>query len=116
MKEPEREFESPAEENAEMSKRHEAQRKAADARSNHPNQGIEEHGLHVTSRTTGKKVEIGFGPQGGGLVPANPFASIAQARFAHANPGKFGGKKGLDEWDAETSFGSLPKKVKKTKK
>lgn len=108
-------MQSAAELNAEQSKAHEKQRRDADARSNHPNQGIKEHALHVTSRTTGKSVEVGFGPNGGGLVPANPFASLAQARFAHANPEKFGGKKGLDEWDKETSFGSIPKKVKKGK-
>lgn len=37
-----------------------------------------------------------------------PFASKAQARFAHANPGKFGGESKLKEWDEATDFGSLP--------
>lgn len=105
---------SSAEFNAAESKKQEKRRKAADARSNYPKQGIKEHALHVSSRTNGESVEVGFGPNGGGLVPANPFASFAQARFAHANPEKFGGKKGLAEWDRSTSFGSLPKKVKKS--
>lgn len=71
----------------------------------------------ITSRTTGKKVEIGMGPHGagkdgGGLVPANPFASIAQARFLHAHPEKVGGQSALDEWDKSTDFKNLPKKKK----
>lgn len=115
MKEPNREFESPAEENAEQSKEHEARRKAADARTNHPNQGIEEHKLHVTSRTTGRRVEIGFGPQGGGLVPANPFASLAQEGYLHAHPEKLGKEK-LAEFDKETKGMKLPEHVKKSKK
>jgi len=101
--------------NAQESKKAEAARKKADARTNYPNQGIKEHALHITSRTTGKSVEVCFGPNGGGLVPANPFASLAQARFAHANPEKFGGKTALDEWDKSTNFKKLPKKVKKSK-
>lgn len=64
----------------------------------------------VRSRTTGKDHEIKFGPVGGGLVPANPFASLAQARFAHAHPEKFGGQKGLKEWDTETKWSGIPKK------
>ena len=36
---------------------------------------------------------------GDGLVPKNPFASKLQSAFAHANPSKFGGKKGLAEWE-----------------
>lgn len=112
MKEPAREFESPAEENAEQSKEHEARRKAADARTNHPNQGIKEHGLHVTSRTTGKRVEIGFGPQGSGLVPKNPFASLAQAGYMHSHP-EILGESALKEWDSATKGKKLPKRVKK---
>jgi hypothetical protein len=115
MKEPNREAESPLEENQEQSKEHEAQRKAADARSNKPNQGIKEHGLHVTSRTTGKRVEVTFGPQGGGLVPKNPFASLAQAGYMHSHP-EILGKKGLDEWDSATKGKKLPKHVKHAKK
>jgi hypothetical protein len=88
-------------------------RKEADARSNHPNQGIEEHGLHVTSRTRGNSVEVTFGPQGGGLVPANPFASLAQAGYMHSHPEVLG-KDALDEWDSATKGKKLPKRVKKS--
>lgn len=65
----------------------------------------------VVSRTTGRKVEIGFGPLPGGLVPSNPFASLAQERYLHAHPEKLG-KAGLKEWDAATKGKSLPKHVK----
>ena len=85
--------------------------KKADQRSNHPGQGIKEHGLKITSRTTGRVVDVGFGPIGGGLVPANPFASLAQAGFLHAHPSVLG-KSALKEWDASTKGKSLPKKVK----
>lgn len=91
---------------------HEAQRKEADARSNCPNEGIKEHGLHVTSRTNGKSVEITFGPQGNGLVPKNPFASLAQEGYMHAHP-EILGKTALDEWDSATKGKHLPKHVKK---
>ncbi len=91
-----------------------AQAKAADARSNHPGEGIKEHGLHVTSRTTGKSVEVTFGPQGSGLVPANPFASLAQEGYLHAHPEKLG-KTALDEWDSATKGKKLPEHVKKSK-
>jgi hypothetical protein len=39
-----------------------------------------------------------------------PFLSLKQSRFAHANPEKFGGAKGLREWDKATDFSSLPEK------
>jgi hypothetical protein len=39
-----------------------------------------------------------------------PFESKAQQRFAHANPEKFGGAKGLKEWDDATDFKHLPEK------
>lgn len=39
-----------------------------------------------------------------------PFLSRSQARFAHANPEKFGGASGLKEWDKATNFQSLPEK------
>jgi hypothetical protein len=42
-----------------------------------------------------------------------PFKSASQQRFAHANPEKFGGEKGLKEWDKSTDFKSLPEKKKK---
>jgi hypothetical protein len=90
----------------------ECNRKAADARSNHPGEGIKEHGLNVTSRTTGKSVEVTFGPQGGGLVPKNPFASLAQAGYMHSHPEVLG-KTALDEWDSATKGKKLPKHVKK---
>lgn len=67
----------------------------------------------IRSRTTGRMHEIKFGPQDKGNVPANPFASLAQARFAHANPEKFGGKAGLNEWDKDTNFSKIPKRKKK---
>ncbi len=92
---------------------HEA-REAADARSNHPGEGILEHGLHISSRTRPGKVEVTFGPQGGGLVPANPFASLAQEGFLHAHPEKLGPEK-MAEFDAATKGKHLPKKVKKSK-
>ena len=66
----------------------------------------------VPSRLGGKAREISFGPLSNGLVPANPFASMLQAKFAHANPAKFGGEKKLDEWDQATDFKRIPKKVK----
>ena len=70
----------------------------------------------VTSRTTGKKIEINMGVHGtdkdfGGLVPANPFASLAQAGYLHSHPEKLGKKK-LAEFDAETKGRKLPKRVK----
>jgi hypothetical protein len=85
--------------------------KKADQKSNHPGQGIKEHGLKITSRTTGRVVDVGFGPQGGGLVPANPFASLAQEGFLHAHPEKLGAKK-LAEFDAATKGKKLPRKVR----
>jgi hypothetical protein len=42
-----------------------------------------------------------------------PFVSKAEQRFAHANPEKFGGKKGLAEWDAATDFKTLPERKAK---
>lgn len=89
-------------------------RKKADARSNHPGEGIKEHALHITSRTNGKSVEVGFGPNGGNLVPANPFASLAQEGYLHAHPEKLGATK-LAEFDAATKGKSLPKRVKKSR-
>ena len=114
-KEPNRECESPAEINRENGDEAQRGRKAADARSNNPGEGIKEHGLHITSRTTGRSVEVTFGPQGNGLVPANPFASLAQEGFLHAHPEKLGAKK-LAEFDAATKGMKLPKRVKKSKK
>ena len=76
-----------------------------------PQDNYKEHQT-VTCKTTGKKIEISFGPLGGGLVPANPFASIAQEGYLHAHPEKLG-KAGLKEWDAATKGRKLPQRVKK---
>lgn len=43
-----------------------------------------------------------------------PFLSLKQARFAHANPEKFGGEAGLKEWDRMTNFSGLPAQKEKT--
>lgn len=86
--------------------------KEADKRSSNPGEGIKEHGLKITSRTTGRVVDVGFGPIGGGLVPKNPFASLAQEGYLHAHPEKLGAKK-LAEFDAATKGKKLPKRVKK---
>lgn len=67
----------------------------------------------VRSRLTGEEVEISFGPLPGGKIAANPFMSLAQSHYAYAHPDKFGGKKGLAEWSADTNYKSLPKKVTK---
>jgi hypothetical protein len=101
---------SPAEINHKQAEDLKCQQKAAIARASQPAGGIVEH-MGITSRTNGKKYEIGLGPNGGGLVPANPFASLAQEGFMHAHPEKLG-KKGLAEWDAATKGKHLPKKVK----
>lgn len=85
--------------------------KEADKRSSNPGEGIKEHGLKITSRTTGRVVDVGFGPQGGGLVPKNPFASLAQEGYLHAHPEKLGAKK-LAEFDRATKGKKLPKKVR----
>lgn len=105
---------SPQAINKEQSAAAECDRKKADARSNHPDEGIKEHGLHVTSRTNGKSVEVTFGPQGGGLVPKNPFASLAQAGYMHSHP-EILGKDALNEWDASSKGRKIPKRVKKAK-
>jgi len=65
----------------------------------------------IMSRTTGRKHEIKFGPQPGGLVPSNPFASLAQAGYMHSHPEILGSK--IKEWDAATKGKKLPKQVKK---
>jgi len=103
---------SPAELNKAESCEARCGEKKADKRSSNPGEGIKEHGLKITSRTTGRVVDVGFGPQGNGLVPKNPFASLLQSRFAHANPEKFGGKQGLEEWDKSTDYKHIPKRVK----
>ena len=45
-----------------------------------------------------------------------PFKSHAQQRFAHANPEKFGGERGLKEWDHATDFSRLPERKHRAKK
>jgi len=65
----------------------------------------------LRSRITGYDREIEFGPQPGGLVPKNPFASAAQRGFMHANPEVLG-KKGLAEWDKASKGQHVPYKVK----
>lgn len=103
---------SPAEINKKQITDEQAKAKAAAKKANEPAAGHKEHGLKITSRTNGKTVDVGFGPQGSGLVPANPFASLAQEGFLHAHPEKLGAKK-LAEFDAATKGKKLPKKVKK---
>lgn len=76
-----------------------------------PDMTMSEHDC-LYSRTTGRKQEISMGPHGGGLVPANPFASLAQAGYLHAHPEKLGKKK-LAEFDRETKGMKLPKRVPK---
>jgi hypothetical protein len=105
---------SPAEINKKQADEAKCHAKAAEKAANLPAAGHKEHGLKVTSRTNGKTVDVGFGPQGGGLVPANPFASLAQEGFLHAHPEKLGAKK-LAEFDAATKGMKLPKRAKKSK-
>lgn len=104
---------SPTQINMKQNNAAKEQRKCADAKSSHPGQGIREHDT-VTSRITGKKIEIGLGPNSGNLVPANPFASLAQEGFLHAHPEKLG-KEGLAEWDSATKGKKLPEHVRKKK-
>jgi hypothetical protein len=66
----------------------------------------------IQSRITGRMCEISITPVGGGLVPKNPFASLAQAGYLHSHPEKLGAKK-LAEFDAATKGKHLPEHVKK---
>ena len=66
----------------------------------------------VHSRTTGKEIEISMGVHGAGLVPANPFASLAQEGYLHEHPEKLGKEK-LAEFDRASKGMKLPKRVKK---
>jgi hypothetical protein len=78
----------------------------------------------IVSRISGREHEIMFGPtpstmeghtgSKGGLVPANPFASLAQAGYMHSHPEVLG-KDALAEWDSATKGKSLPKRAKKSK-
>jgi hypothetical protein len=103
---------SPAEINKTAGNAEKSQAHAAHLRSNNPSDEgkMHEHDM-VQSRLGMKPREISMGVHGGGLVPANPFASLAQEGYLHAHPEKLG-KKGLAEWDAETKGKSLPKHVK----
>jgi len=74
-----------------------------------PQKYVKEHQM-VPSRLGNRAREVSFGPTFDGLVPANPFLSKLQSAFAHANPSKFGGKKGLKEWDKSTNYGQIPAK------
>jgi len=103
---------SPAEMNSEQGNEAKQQAHEAHKRSNHPSDDgkMHEHD-RVQSRLGGKSKEISMGPHGGGLVPSNPFASIAQEGFMHEHPEKLG-KAGLKEWDAATKGKHLPQHVK----
>ena len=74
------------------------------------NKPMNEHDT-VRSRTTGRKIEISMGPQPAGMVPKNPFASLAQEGYLHTHPEKLGKAK-LAEFDAATKGKKLPKRVK----
>lgn len=76
----------------------------------YPNKPMKEHQT-VTSRITGRKVEIAMTP--GHAVPKNPFLSLQQSKLMHARPELIGGKKKLKEWERSTDYAHLPKKVKK---
>ena len=52
-----------------------------------------------------------MGMHGDGLVPKNPFASLAQAGYMHEHP-EILGKKGLAEWDQASKGKHIPYKVK----
>ena len=77
----------------------------------YPNEKMHEHD-QIRSRTTGRKIEIDMGMNGGGLVSKNPFASLAQAAYMHTHPSILG-KAGLKEWDAASKGRKIPKKVGK---
>lgn len=103
---------SPAEINHAQGEEARKQAMEAAGRANHPPVNtIHEHDK-VKSRLGGKDREISMGPHGGGLVPSNPFSSIAQMGYLHSHPEKLG-KAGLEEWDASTKGRSLPQRVKK---
>lgn len=99
---------TPAQEIAEHGHKPSASEEAAEKP--YPNARMSEHDT-VRSRTTGRVHEISMGPHGSGLVPKNPFASLAQEGFLHAHPEKLGAKK-LAEFDAATKGKHLPKRVK----
>jgi hypothetical protein len=100
---------SPAEINIKQAKEARSCEKDAQGRANKPAAGIMEHDK-IVSRTTGRSVEISLGPNGGNLVPKNPFASLAQAEYMHSHP-EILGEAGLKEWDRASKGKALPKKV-----
>jgi hypothetical protein len=67
---------------------------------------------YIISRTTGAAVEVSFGPQCCGNVPANPFASLAQAGYLHSHP-EILGKEKLKEFDKASKGQHVPYKVKR---
>lgn len=79
---------------------------------NKPPHRFSEHDT-VTDRMTGRKVRVDWGIQQH-KVPKNPFASLAQEGYMHANP-EILGKEDLAHWDKETKGKKLPKKVKHAK-
>jgi len=81
---------------------------------NPPKEGLPYMHEHdkIRSRTTNKLHEISMGEHGGGLVPKNPFASLAQEGYLHSHPGILGKEK-LAEFDRATKGKKLPKRVKK---
>jgi hypothetical protein len=72
---------------------------------------------YLISRTTGYANEVKFGPQAGGLVSRNPFASKSQQRFMFAAEARGDIKKGTAEkWAKHTpNIKSLPERAKKKK-
>jgi len=77
-----------------------------------PTSGFVREHDYIISRTTGAAVEVKFGPQPGNLVPANPFASLAQAGYLHSHP-EILGKDKLAEFDKASKGRKIPYKVKK---
>jgi hypothetical protein len=76
----------------------------------YPNEKMHEHQT-IISRTTGRKREISMGMNGQGLVPSNPFASLAQAGYMHEHP-EILGNSALKEWDKASKGRKIPYKVK----
>ncbi len=83
----------------------------------YPNEKMHEHDT-IRSRTTGRQQEISMGPQSGGRVPANPFASKSQQRFMFAAEARGAVPKGTAKhWAKETpNIKQLPEHVKHLKK
>ena len=73
-----------------------------------PQKYVKEHQM-VPSRLGNRAREVSFGPTFDGLVPANPFASLAQEGYMHSHP-EILGAKALKEWDKSTEGKKLPRK------